>query len=325
MIAVNRGIPQVLYQGYEALTIRQNVGMPGYFAKRSAGDVQKDMLWWTCEEVKEKRLALLRTFAFGDVLMLISAVQSLRKAGYDFGLAPCGAYREYTDEYAIHAPEAVVSFDGFLELDHSVPEMSARHRIDLLVEALIGQTLPASFDVPQYVENKIKDIDRITEISYIAVQASGSVGMKRLCSGVFFDVVAALRDFGTVVVFGEKQRDVPLPCGVLDLRGKTSRSAMWSVVRGCRLLVCFDSAPLWVSHFEKRPTLCLLGPTSWEQRLTKHPLFPEKAQAIQLNEMIGCPPCFEAAGRCSGQYKCMRQMDSGKIVSAMLTVAEKLI
>jgi ADP-heptose:LPS heptosyltransferase len=75
-----------------------------------------------------------------------------------------------------------------------------------------------------------------------------------------------------------------------------------------------DSGILWLAHVASCPVLTLLGPTREEERVSLHPLYPEKAKSINIANMIGCTPCFETKARCGGKVNCMNNFDRAKLL-----------
>jgi ADP-heptose:LPS heptosyltransferase len=83
-----------------------------------------------------------------------------------------------------------------------------------------------------------------------------------------------------------------------------------------------DSGMLWMAHAASCPVLVLLGPTREEERVSLHPLYPEKAKSISIAEMIGCQACFETQKFCKRNISCMKDFNEDQLLE---TIKSKLI
>jgi len=137
---------------------------------------------------------------------------------------------------------------------------------------------------------------RRAELSkYIALQTTGANSRKRLSFNTKNFMVKAFKKAGIpVVIIGEGNM---MPLGQL-----------FAVIAGAKCLVTMDSGPLWISHFTKTPVIAIFGPTRPAERLTYHPLWPEKAIGIRLNEKMDppCESCFENMKKCNGRVDCLK-------------------
>ena len=251
------------------------------------------------DKKKIKRFCIIRTYALGDILMLVPVIRALRKQGYDPFLRTVNEWRPILDLLDIEMEDKRhtfrfvdwgVNLDGTLEQDHFRPILSEIHRVEIYFIALGIKKMPKKLDWGLDLE-KLPKVD--IEGDYICFQGAGSTKMKKLPSESINYIKERFKEKGiNVVMIGEGN--------------KKSARRLFAIIKGAKCLICMDSAPLWISHFTKTPVIALLGPTRASERLSKHPLYPDRAVGIALNKEIDCENCFESTKKCNGEVDCLK-------------------
>ena len=252
---------------------------------------------------KAKRFYIYRTFALGDILMLVPVIRELRKRGYDPYLKTIRWARPVLELLGIessilrpqHSPEEHdygIMMDGLVEQDHMRPKLSKIHRVDIYFEALGIEKMPKKLD---WNMNFDKLPPSGLKGKYVVLQTAGSTVKKRLSFETRQSLVKALRQDGVhVVTIGEGS--------------SLSLEKLFAIIAGAKCLITMDSGPLWISHFTKTPVVGIFGPTRPSERMIYHPLWPDKAVGIRLNDKMKppCKSCFESSRRCNDRMDCLR-------------------
>lgn len=251
------------------------------------------------DKKKIKRFYIARTYAMGDMLMLVPVIRALRKRGYDPYLRTFKRWRPVLSlldieveaiEQTFRSADWGINLDGTLEQDHFRPILSKIHRVEIYFMALGTRKMPKKLDWGLNLE-KLPKVD--IEGDYICFQGTGSTKMKRLPPNSISYIRKRFKEKEIrVVAVGEENR-------------KPIRE-LFALIAGAKALITMDSSPLWISHFTKTPTIALLGPTRTLERLSKHPLYPERAVGVALNEEINCESCFENIRKCKGRMDCLK-------------------
>lgn len=281
--------------------------------------------------------------AIGDLIMLRAAIAAFcrQRAGFTFSLRCEPRFEAFfahdplwkpvppqgADPMLGGAAEPAVkcSFNQVAEQDH---RGVAVHRVDLFGAVMTKQKLeirPDDWKIPvpreaeQFVDRWLvaKGLSRaLRSRKLVALQVHGSSPVKSLPREQVRALAAELAVDAEVVLIESEEREVWAAPHIHTMTGRDALHAI-ALLRHVDLCVCFDSGVLWMAHAAAAPVLCLMGPTRESERLTYHPLYPDGAQAVKLNELItvggkrGCEPCFEAATACNGTHACMqRQADS---------------
>ena len=251
---------------------------------------------------KIKRFYLHRTFALGDILMLVPVVRALRCWGYNPYLRTGGWAKTILNLLDIrsdvvesyHHPakgEYGVMLDGVIEQDHFRPKLSEFHRVDIYFKALGAKKIPKKLDWSMDMERL--PAPEVGRGDYVVFQGGGSTQKKQLPLGSISFIKERFAEKGiTVVMIGEKN--------------KVTTPELFALIAGAKGLISMDSSPLWISHFTRTPVVALLGPTRASERLTRHPLYPERAVGIALNKTMGCTSCFEMAKGCGNRMDCLK-------------------
>lgn len=253
------------------------------------------------DKKKIKRFYIHRTFALGDILMLVPVIRALRKYGYDPYLRTTRWAKTFLDLLNIeanvteihHHPiegDYGIMLDGIVEQDHVRPILSGLHRVDTYFKALGMQKIPRKLDWSM-------DLKRLPkadpEGDYVAFFPSGSTFRKQLPIETREWILKAF-----------KEKDISVV--QIGIGSEISIEKLFAAIAEAKCLVTMDSGPLWISHFTRTPVITLLGPTRASERLSRHPLYPRKAIGIALNEIINCESCFEAARKCEDRMDCLK-------------------
>ena len=247
---------------------------------------------------KIKRFYVERSYAMGDILLLVPIIRELKRQGYDVCVRTTRAWFPVLDlldiemqmkEQNPYSTDWGINLDGILEQDHSVRMFSEMHRCDIYAKAL-GMDRIKKLDWS--IDSK-KLPDLFGKSSYIVFQHKGSTAKKHLPISTGRWIVNAIeKNIAPVIQIGDEKR--------LTIK------ELFATIAQASCLICMDSSPLWISHFTQTPIISLLGPTRESERLTRHPLYPKKAIGIQLNKEINCPSCFEQTRKCNSRVDCLR-------------------
>lgn len=274
----------------------------------------------------KESVAFFRSFALGDILLLIPVVRWLKKE-YNIKnvsiitkLDICKFLRVgfkdigfYTEEHYMHMQNTLCfNFDSILEKDHNPgnPE-STKHRIDIYFES-IGIKSYNKHDLnwkPFYLPKDI-NVNMTTERKKIGLQIRGSTDIKKLPHCVVERIAKELSEkYSVYLIHGSTDLGFDGP-NIINTCGKLNVIECIALLTKLDCCITMDSGVLWMAHAANCPVLTILGPTRESERLTLHPQYPQKAKAINIaEEIIGCKPCFETKQYCKGAINCMRNFD----------------
>jgi len=251
---------------------------------------------------KVKRFYIYRTFALGDILMLVPVIRELRKRGYDPYLKTIRWAKPVLDLLGIESDilrphhssenEYGIMMDGLVEQDHMRPKLSKIHRVDIYFKALGIEKLPKkldwSIDLSRLPSSGLKG-------KYVVLQTAGSTVKKRLSNDARTALIKAFKNDGVhIVTIGEGNA--------------LSLEKLFAVIADAKCLITMDSGPLWISHFTKTPVVGIFGPTRPTERITYHPLWPDKVIGVRLNDKMNppCKSCFENSKNCGDRMDCLK-------------------
>lgn len=265
-----------------------------------------------------ERFYIKRSFAFGDVLMVVPVVRYLRTLGYDPYLVTRKKYLDVLKllEIEMTAVQGLelqgglddygIQLDGTVERDHYQELFQRFHRVEIYLKALGVRKLPEKVDWSC-------DLSKFPTINcwkrnYIVFQGQGSTNTKSLPEESIRELLKKLNKDGVGVVYignristeGIDERKTEFKFCDLTL------SELFSLIAGARCLVCMDSAPFWISHFVKTPAVVVFGSVDGKLRTKFHPLSPDGVMPIQLDREIGCKHCFENAVKCNFRFDCLK-------------------
>lgn len=244
---------------------------------------------------------LQRTYALGDLLMLVPVIRHLRTLGHDPYIKTTDLFVEVLNTLGISVSpitnrldteEFGISLDGTIERDHREKSFNQIHRVYIYLKALGITKLPEELDWSC-------DFSKLPEMGvgdepFVVFQDGGSTPMKQLAGNTKY-IIQQFESVGVKVI------------PISDLFGKHLKSALYlfSLISKAKCLITMDSAPLWISHFTKTPVVAIFGPTRPQERLTLHPLYSEGTAAIELSKEVDCEPCFEHAAKCNNMVSCL--------------------
>ncbi len=264
------------------------------------------------------RFYMRRTFAMGDVLMLVPVVRYLRTLGFDTYLKTRPRYIDILDRFGIETrsmdlstTDPGIELDKTVELDHSRPEVQGLHRINIYLTAIgfnkFPEKLEWGYDRSKFPSFGQLENFKFKEKDYIVFQGSGSGRAKSLSKFTIEGIINSLNYEGENVVYIGNPIELNLKypektqvaCVTYDF------FKLFPMIEYAKSALIMDSGPLWLSHFTETPIVVIFGPTNPDARLTYHPLYPEKVRAVEANKHINCKRCYEAAERCNHEFKCL--------------------
>jgi ADP-heptose:LPS heptosyltransferase len=312
-------VPQIFYQDNgEPVRMENLMAIPQVFCGMDKSNLTRILTRSSIADILEKHnsFAIYRSFALGDILTMIPVIYELRKK---FKIPILGStdpkYNWCLGDWYIQRNKQnktlIIDFDSILELDHDENhQYRYKHRVNIFLDCFgIARTNGLCWDFPPGVEISKK---RIIDDNYIAVQLGGSGKFKIMNETniqTMLDILSKKYPDKKIVLFGNREQLLPLQLDMtnkntISIVGQLKTPEMVPFIRDAEFMICYDSAPLWISHFTKTPIICLLGPTRESERLIEHPLYPNRVIGLKLNEIIECSSCFERAS-CKN-FDCMR-------------------
>ena len=271
------------------------------------------------EELKRrevKRFYIKRTFALGDVLMLVPVIRFLRHEGFRPYLYTQESFilplrklgiPTFNIKNSYQATDYGIILDGTVEWDHVCSSFQKYHRVELYFETLGVKRFPKDLDWHSNLA-VFPEVPEIPFDKYIVFQGQGSHRAKSLPRATIEALINQITKDGVPVVYIGDSIGLNLEREELVHLAffKYSILQLFSLIAKARCLITMDSAPLWIAHFTKTPTIGIFGPTDSRIRLKYHPLYPDGVHALQLNKRLGCKCCFEAAKDCNWKFQCLQ-------------------
>jgi hypothetical protein len=269
-------------------------------------------------ELKKRNLNsfyIERTYNFGDVLLLIPAIRELKRKGYNPILRTRSAYSpilkrlkiDYTMCHSTITPQGFgIVLDNTIERDHEEDRLRDKHRVDLYfnIFGIEDGIVDWSCDLDDF-----DFFDEFMEKRYCVFQAQGSTPKKMLYDTTARYIIERLNDMGVKVAYIGEEIFIPDNETNHGYFMDLNYVELFSLIGHAEFLITMDSAPLWISHFTKTPLIALLGPSRPSERVTKHPLYPQKAFGLELNKEINCESCFECSKECGDLISCLHIND----------------
>jgi len=257
------------------------------------------------DKLNKSKFFLYRSFSLGDVLTLVPVYDRMNVNAED----------------ERHAREnAGIYLDYVVEKDHYHPKLQKMHRTEIYSRA-IG--LPFK---PKELDWNI-DLSRFPEHSwegkpYIIFQGRGAVDRRALQNDVIQELIWLMNlENIRVIYIGEQTTELSKMKGIEDrtkfLFMEGDIADLFSWIAGAKAVVSMDSAPIHVSYFTNTPVIAVLGPGRPQERLSLHPMYPEGAVGIRLNEEIGCESCFEQALQCNRKFSCIKDIKAERLYELM--------
>ena len=288
------------------------------------------------EEVFKEFWAVDRIIPF-DKKGVFKLSSQLKKEKYSIALSPHRSHRTSLILF-LSGIKRRIGYDksgfSFLYTDRVKHEFKEGYheveRLLKLTEPLKGEfklEIDKELELPlKEEEEALKTQEKFNLRRDYAVLAPGSVWpTKAWIPEYFAEVGKWLIKVGlTPVIVGAKgdykyckevERELP---SSLNLCGKTSLREFFSVIKGAKIVVSNDSAPVHVACALKTPVIEIYGPT-----VPKFGFFPYGKGKIVEVKGLNCRPCSVHGGRkCKkGDFKCMKELKPEKVIKA----AEELL
>lgn len=260
------------------------------------------------------RILVLRAFGLGDCLMLAPVIRELKNKlgtraewvlatlypefrGDVLDTVAPGVFDAYVPAYDVWRLnyDVGIYLDWYLERDHTDEEMRKYHRVDML---------RMLFDLPIGKKPVWYEGDWALKDDYILVHEGGTRPMKSFSRQRFEALQQALDASYSV-------------CG-LPKDAPIAPQDFVYFIGAAKVLITFDTAPLWIAHYTKTPVICFLGASREEQRLVYHDLYPNKVKGINLGKEVGCTPCWEGMWNCNGRIRCMNDVPMERIYELVM-------
>lgn len=267
--------------------------------------------------IRANSVFIHRQFALGDLIQLVPIFRKLRT---DYNVKKVGLLtsdrfvkdmgKSYPDidvfsmEYSgICKADFIFNLDGVLEKDHSLQNSeNQKHRAEIYLD-FFGLKNDGRFDwsakIPDLNINFGKDMKTI------GLQIKGSGPIKTLPKDFVKRVSEELAKKYKVVLLDNDRDSGWEGKNIINLCGKVKVPECIAVLTMLDCVLTMDSGMLWMAHSAKCPTITFLGSTREQERMSLHPLYPEKAKVINMAKIVGCEPCFETRVRCKGKHNCM--------------------
>jgi len=261
---------------------------------------------------EQKRFYIQRTYALGDTLMGVPAVRYCREMGWDAVLRVDGYNSRLLS--LLDVPHLVTNqrleipgliMDWVLERDHTDPQLGRLHRTHIYFKALGINELPKTVDW-QCDISKLPPTPFNLPKKFVVMVGQGANFRKQLSKATIELIINRLNKEGRRVFYNGDPDDLDVNKDMTILMGRQlGVPELFTLIARAECLVTVDSGPLWIGHFTQTPTVAILGPSHPDQRLTLHPLYPEGAVGIKMNDWINCESCTENGCRCDNTMRCL--------------------
>lgn len=268
-----------------------------------------------------KRFYVERSYAFGDILMLVAVAQYLWTLGYEALVSAPFRYSKILnylniphrsmDRFIteIEKDTGGIKLDGVVELDHFHPKFHNIHRCFIYLMALgvneFPKELPWKCDLSQFPEIEEDEFKFIGK-KFVVFQGEGGAFRRSLPHDTIRYIIKGLNDAGINVAYIGNQLEIKENERTDLIFYKYNLQKLFSLIGRAKCLITMDSAPLWISHFTRTPVLALLNIHRSQERTHLHPLWPEGAIGIELNEMINHRACYGKSKICSQRIDCLK-------------------
>jgi len=210
----------------------------------------------------------------------------------------------------------IINFNSILERDHDIKNCECyNHRIHILLDYMeCNHVTKEQLDWSCNL-NTIKIPEIKSDLPIIGLQIRGSGKLKTLPFNQIKQIANELARYYTVVLIdhdkskGFTGKNIVNYCGMLNI------PQVIKLLQSLDCCITMDSGILWLAHIAKCPVVTLLASTRENERLTLHPLYPNKAKAVNLAEIVGCQPCFETMCNCNGKINCMNNVNYDKMIT----------
>lgn len=257
-------------------------------------------------------ILLRRGHAFGDIVLLFPIVNYLKSKGKKVIVHTNTKYAIPGVDFVADVPvinaedyDLVIDLDWVLEKDHHDEKYFSVNRADIYKEYLSLK----------YIENdwtvKFEKVDIDIKDAIVGIQIRGSKSYKSVRlhflmeeldrKNIKFYVID-----DTACVYNYKNH-VRIPTDVLGLL---------NIFKKLKGVLTFDSGPLWFSHVTNTPAFVIVGPTSGEKLIRRHP--NKKTTYYDTKIDYGCKlkhGCGESANKCNKDFSCMKNINQDNFMA----------
>lgn len=262
---------------------------------------------------------------------LYSLIKFLSKQNFDLAISPHPSHRASIVLFLAGIPVRV-GFDraGFSFLyTHKV-----KHRFDGTHE--IERNLFLLKTLKEYRSDRVRKNPRlyllpeeedfilgynISPKNYLVVAPGSKWPSKRWTKEGFYEVIRHFLGEGwpVVLIGGKEDRDFAKSIGefnsplFLNLVGKTTLRQSFALIKGAKVLLSNDSAPVHMAEALGTPSLALFGPT-----VKDFGFYPYKLGKV-VEVPLACRPCgLHGHKACpKKEHQCMRQITAAKVIAGL--------
>ena len=237
----------------------------------------------------------------------------LRSQNFDIAISPHRSHRTSIILF-LSGIKRRIGFENagfsFLYTD-SIPYVKA-HEVERnlkLLSPFKNAVLDRNLELPLSNEKFNSTLRKFRLENYICLSPGSMWETKRWPARYYAEVADELSRNFNVVLIGSKS-DIPTCNAVesiaksrmINTCGRTSIKDLFAVVKGSRLLISNDSAPVHVASAFNVPTVAIFGPT-----VPDFGFYPYRNGIVAQLEGLDCRPCSIHGGRnCpKGNFKCM--------------------
>jgi len=286
--------------------------------------------------VGAKHVVTLRQYALGDLIQLVPVLRKLKTdrdvksvgvlTSERFRADMSKAYPDiqfYAMDMAEHTKaDFVLNLDGLLEKDHSLQNQeNSLHRVKIYADyfGVSVDNLDWSSNLPE--TNKIKK----SKMKKIGLQIRGSGPIKTLPFDFIKQIAFELsKDYEVVLLDNDKSFGFEGK-NIINLCGQIKVPECIAILTLIDCVITMDSGMLWMAHSAKCPVVTFLGSTREQERMSLHPLYPDKARTINMAKLVGCEPCFETRVRCKGKHNCMTAFNRDEVLGILKSEVKSIV
>lgn len=253
--------------------------------------------------VTSGQVAVVRRHGLGNVLQLLPVLRTLAADGRSVTLT---TRAEWTDALSAIAPEVTLSQHaepGAVDLDRLTLTPT---RLNRTAEFMAALGVSAMHKRPVTVPSAW--LERWSALAGAVVFSPEASFPARRCPPPLTTAIGADLADRRLVVVGCDSRQ-PIPCW-RDLRGRTSLSDLFAIVRLASAVVCMDSGVLHIAGLLDVPTVALFGGITPESRTRVD------QRTIVLAGDVSCRPC-DKNETCNGAYWCLARLRSQHVMDAL--------
>lgn len=280
-------------------------------------------------EKPDGRVLVVRNMGLGDVLVVTAVLRELKRrfpqAQIVFGTLPrylplLEGNPDITAAVAIGAEPGAVGFDASVDLcnwSETAPDRHMRHRADVFGRKIgigrIADRRPVYHVRPQERRWARRVLERLPQ-PVVGISPRASTRVRTYPPENSRRLVRLLVAAGvSVVLLGDQETACTAGPQVLNLSGRTTIRQAGAVIECLDALVAPDSGLVHLAAAVGTPTVALFGSIPHQLRVAGYP----RCRAIQINEHIGCPPCFDAG---CADVTCLRRISPARVLAALRLV-----